>query len=386
MNNMIYSIFGVDKKMAKGPDFLKPTKDTLAKRAGQICSNPDCRKRTSLPHTDENKAVNIGQAAHIRAARKGKARYDQNMTDEDRRAISNGIWLCTECAGMIDRDEAKYPVELLIKWKKEHEKWISDGKPDKDRKIGKFRIIIGLILVNALILVIANIVTFIRTLFEVTKLPPQISKYIPYILFSWGVIASLIGGAIWGLIWKNLGDKNEPHGLKSLLWAIITNLATILSFLYVGKTFLQIDIIKLTIISVAFLIGASVGAWIFYSVPFRSNGIRNFFEQREREKRIKNWLYWNEFRLALIWSSLIAFPAFLLVQLAKIYIYGYAFVPQLLIFLHQLLLVILFTCGVVWSFISIYPSVRKHAMARGLIAGITLRTTLFLGLFIGLYK
>ena len=116
--------------MTAGPDFSEETKKTLAKRAGQVCSNPDCRRPTSGPHSDEKKAVNLGEAAHIRAARKGQARYDPNMTDEERRDISNGIWLCSTCARKIDRDEEKYTVELLNKWKKEHEDWISKGKPD----------------------------------------------------------------------------------------------------------------------------------------------------------------------------------------------------------------------------------------------------------------
>ena len=116
--------------MAKGPDFLKRTKQTLASRAGQVCSNPKCRKPTSGPHSDKNKALNLGEAAHIRAARKNQARYDPNMTDEERRDISNGIWLCIECARRIDRDEAQFSVELLMQWKEQHEKWISEGKPD----------------------------------------------------------------------------------------------------------------------------------------------------------------------------------------------------------------------------------------------------------------
>jgi len=115
--------------MISGPDFSEATKQALAKRAAQVCSNPECRRPTSGPHSDESKAVNLGEAAHIRAARMGP-RYEANMTDEERAAISNGVWLCKECARKIDVDEAKYPVPLLAKWKGIHEKWISDGKPE----------------------------------------------------------------------------------------------------------------------------------------------------------------------------------------------------------------------------------------------------------------
>jgi len=112
-----------------GPDFTKKTKEILAKRAGQVCSNPDCRRATSGPHSEEDKSVTLGEAAHIKAAREGQARYDPNMTDEDRWDATNGIWLCRECARKIDLDETRYPVKLLIDWKKKHENWISEGKP-----------------------------------------------------------------------------------------------------------------------------------------------------------------------------------------------------------------------------------------------------------------
>ena len=114
--------------MTSGPDFSTQTKETLAKRAAQTCSNPDCRRRTSGPHTDDDKSVNLGEAAHIKAAREGVARYDPNMTDEERSHISNGIWLCRECAGRIDRDEERFPVELLQRWKKEHEDSVLAGE------------------------------------------------------------------------------------------------------------------------------------------------------------------------------------------------------------------------------------------------------------------
>jgi len=72
--------------------------------------------------------MNLGEAAHIKAAREGQARYDPKMTDEERSIISNGIWLCKECARKIDLDEKKYAVELLHRWKEEHEKWLLNNQ------------------------------------------------------------------------------------------------------------------------------------------------------------------------------------------------------------------------------------------------------------------
>ena len=70
---------------------------------------------------EENKSVNVGEAAHITAAAPGGKRYDPSLTPEDRRAASNGMWLCELCAKLIDTDEARFTVEVLRKWKKDAE-------------------------------------------------------------------------------------------------------------------------------------------------------------------------------------------------------------------------------------------------------------------------
>ncbi|RVT84084.1 hypothetical protein DXV76_10310 [Rhodobacteraceae bacterium CCMM004] len=103
------------------PDFSKRTIDTLARRARFQCSNPDCRAQTVGPNTDPEKATLIGEAAHIAGAKPGTARYDPAMSDVTRGEITNGIWLCRNCHGQTDRDEAKFPTELLFAWRKDHE-------------------------------------------------------------------------------------------------------------------------------------------------------------------------------------------------------------------------------------------------------------------------
>jgi len=102
-------------------DFDARTKETLARRVGYRCSNPDCRKLTSGPQEDPTKAVSIGVAAHITAASEGGPRYALSLSPEERRSVENGLWLCQNCAKLIDSDVQRYTPELLRKWKRQAE-------------------------------------------------------------------------------------------------------------------------------------------------------------------------------------------------------------------------------------------------------------------------
>ena len=98
-------------------EFNPDTKQILARRVGYRCSNPNCRKPTTGPQEDVAKAINIGVAAHITAASAGGLRFDPNISSEERKSQSNGIWLCQNCGKLIDSDDKRYSVSLLQSWK-----------------------------------------------------------------------------------------------------------------------------------------------------------------------------------------------------------------------------------------------------------------------------
>lgn len=97
-------------------NFSRPVVDRLARRVGMRCSMPECRLPTSGPDAATG-VTNAGVAAHIHAASPGGARYDSEMSTEQRTDISNGIWLCQTHAKLVDDDELSFPATLLREWK-----------------------------------------------------------------------------------------------------------------------------------------------------------------------------------------------------------------------------------------------------------------------------
>ncbi|RIJ66174.1 HNH endonuclease [Brevundimonas sp. LPMIX5] len=112
--------------MANEDRFKQIVVTTIAKRAANRCSNPDCRAITSGPGVAPMATVNVGEAAHIYGANLGSARYAPDMTSANRSAITNAIWLCGNCHKLVDDDEQRFPAGLLFEWQREHERVIAE--------------------------------------------------------------------------------------------------------------------------------------------------------------------------------------------------------------------------------------------------------------------
>ena len=102
-------------------DFAQDVKRVVAQRAGNMCSNPNCGALTSGPQVDSTKALNVGVAAHITAASPGGPRYNPTLTSNERRHADNAIWLCQNCAKLVDNDPLRYTEAELRRWKSEAE-------------------------------------------------------------------------------------------------------------------------------------------------------------------------------------------------------------------------------------------------------------------------
>lgn len=103
-------------------EFSSSVKRVLAQRVAYHCSNPDCGQVTSGPQSDPAKSVNIGVAAHICAAAPGGPRFAESQDAETRAGIENGVWLCQNCAKLVDSDVDRYTAEILLQWKANAEK------------------------------------------------------------------------------------------------------------------------------------------------------------------------------------------------------------------------------------------------------------------------
>ncbi|NRB11304.1 MAG: hypothetical protein HRU35_06825 [Rickettsiaceae bacterium] len=90
--------------------------DTLSSNQ---CTAPSCNN----PLIAKDKETNLSKICHIEAVSPGGARFNPDMTDDDRRHYNNLILLCDECHRIIDNpiNELNYTVGLLKEWKKEHE-------------------------------------------------------------------------------------------------------------------------------------------------------------------------------------------------------------------------------------------------------------------------
>jgi hypothetical protein len=112
---------GGEATLTARDEFSDRTKQVLAKRVNYHCSRPECNAATSGPEIDLQKALNVGVAAHIAAAAPGGPRYDPGMTPDERSNIENAIWLCQNCAKLVDNDAARFEARVLRDWKRQAE-------------------------------------------------------------------------------------------------------------------------------------------------------------------------------------------------------------------------------------------------------------------------
>lgn len=118
-------------------EFPRPVTRTVARRAAYRCSFPDCDHITTGPGDSEDQSVTTGVAAHIYSARDDGPRGSGGLSFEQRQSIDNAIWLCSEHAARIDKNNGiGFPAPMLKAYKRMQEEKIRYERDGIGSKVG----------------------------------------------------------------------------------------------------------------------------------------------------------------------------------------------------------------------------------------------------------
>lgn len=85
-----------------------------------------CKMMVFDPDGNNGQGTTFFMIAHIAGLNPGSARYDPQMTDNERNSGENLILLCPTDHTMIDGDPSYYTVEYLKKIKFDHVNWVNE--------------------------------------------------------------------------------------------------------------------------------------------------------------------------------------------------------------------------------------------------------------------
>lgn len=119
-----------EKKKDKARHYAPSTIRRLDTLSGNECAHPTCTKKLIA---GDGISI-ISKICHIAAASKEGPRFDELMSDDERRSFENLILLCDEHHVIIDnkQNEKEYPTILLKQWKSDHEKKIRELTASKN--------------------------------------------------------------------------------------------------------------------------------------------------------------------------------------------------------------------------------------------------------------
>lgn len=96
------------------------TKRMLWMRSGGYCQKPGCHSDLITLFSDGNVST-IDELAHVIGQRIKGPRGESTIDLSDRDEYENIIILCPTCHTLADKNPSQFPIEMLLKWKHEHE-------------------------------------------------------------------------------------------------------------------------------------------------------------------------------------------------------------------------------------------------------------------------
>lgn len=103
----------------------EPVKRKLWASSSGYCCNPSCHKEL-IPIFENGTITSIDELAHIIAQKKKGARGKDELPLSQRDEFENLIVLCPSCHTMVDKNPQTFTVDVLKKWKKDHENSIKN--------------------------------------------------------------------------------------------------------------------------------------------------------------------------------------------------------------------------------------------------------------------
>lgn len=113
-------------------NYTPKTLKILFGSSGNQCAHPECTNNVIEPATEKSDAAVIAQICHIYAFSTNGPRGKAGLTNEELNSPENLILLCPNHHVVVDKQHETYPVELLKKWKREHEAKVRENQISAD--------------------------------------------------------------------------------------------------------------------------------------------------------------------------------------------------------------------------------------------------------------
>ena len=183
----------------------KPISDPVTNRlyalSGNRCAFPGCTNPVTHQEAPGEKPVSLGQRAHLVGVGRQGPRSRAVPLSEDPNAVENLTLFCGVHHPIVDNNPRIYSVEVLAKFKADHEARMAPTKVAAPAAIAEEPVDLSLLPVSALPSEVWTATSRFRTTEEVREhLPrPRRDQVLPFVL---------IGGKVW--TFYDLADRKGP--------------------------------------------------------------------------------------------------------------------------------------------------------------------------------
>lgn len=171
--------------------------------SGNECAFPECSNLLTT-HADAERPVTVGERAHLAGHGRQGPRSEAAGQLADIDAIENLILLCHGCHKRVDDNPRIYSVEVLAKFKLDHEAKIANRAPEPDVELREEAVDVSILPVTAMPDRIYVAPTKFRTTLEVGERLPRPRRSNEVLAFV------LSAGQVWAF--HDLRDPRGPFG------------------------------------------------------------------------------------------------------------------------------------------------------------------------------